>query len=101
MAEPVLINSVRVDLEDPQQTHQPVVRFKYESVELFSTRSLLNLEGRYVKISTFNYYPYSSYEEVVSWIERVVNKLQSEPVTDFQLLASWAVVVRVDEVEEQ
>lgn len=62
-ADAVLINSVRVDLS---QESSPVI-FKFEDrKQLYDSEKLLNLEQRYVRISLFNYYPYSSFEEVVS-----------------------------------
>lgn len=90
VADPVLINRVRVDWEgQSNRQQQPVVHFEHEPIELYGPRKLLDLEGRYVKIATFNYYPYSSYEEVVSWPERVENEFQSEASDSEAPGSSW------------
>lgn len=56
--QPILINSVRIN--------QSLI-FKFGTgTKLYDSDRLLNLQERYVKTVLFNYYPYTSYEEVVS-----------------------------------
>lgn len=59
--------------------------FKFnDGKALFDPDKLLNLEGRFVKHVTFNYYPYSSYEEVVSG--RISTLLTSSYISGNSLL---------------
>lgn len=64
--EPELRNSVRIDVTN--ESHP--LQFKYQhGKDLYQNDKLLNLQQRYMEVATFNYYPYSSYDEVVSFIQ--------------------------------
>lgn len=56
--QPILINSVRIN-------QSLIFKFGNET-KLYDPDRLLNLQERYVNTVLFNYYPYTSYEEVVS-----------------------------------
>lgn len=60
--EPILITSIHVN---PSATSHPFTFKTGDGTELFDKHKLLDLQGRYIEVATFNYYPYSSYEEVV------------------------------------
>lgn len=77
--DPLLINSVRVDAAEtatPSESPRRTIIFKFENrTQLYDAAKLFNLEQRDVKVATFNYYPYSSFEEVVSaqWRNKVAS----------------------------